>query len=503
MLASEQQIILGILADRHPKRRDELLDPNFPEQKGFIEDPSRLKALFCTRRAAKSYTAGLYMVREALENPGCNCLFLGLTRLSAKGIIWKDILKQINRLHDLGMVFNESEMTATLPNGSVIWITGADADESEMDKLLGRKYRLVCLDEGSLWTVDMRRLVYGILKPAVADHRGTICMFGTASDITQGLFFDITTGEEAGWKLFQWSAHDNPYIAKQWAEELEEIRTQRPLFMDTALYHQWYLNEWEVDTNKLVYRFNPARNLYMSLPLLPPAGWQMVLGVDLGYSPDPSAFSLLAFHENDPRLFGRRSYSRLEMDVTDVANEIKALQKAHPQIFRVVIDGSNKQAVQEIQRRHNLSLTAADKREKADFIEIMNSEMIQGILQFDAVENEELLTEEYPKLIWQTEGDKIALPRREHPGLKNHIADATLYGWRFCYQYLAEKREKAVNPRDRDAYRLHTEKMMEEALERQIEHELAAEAEASFVEMNSMADDEMLSHFVSKKRRAR
>jgi hypothetical protein len=39
---------------------------------------ARLKALFCTRRAAKSYTGGLYLIREALENPGCNCLFIAL-----------------------------------------------------------------------------------------------------------------------------------------------------------------------------------------------------------------------------------------------------------------------------------------------------------------------------------------------------------------------------------------------------------------------------------------
>ena len=74
-----------------------LLDKKFPQQCNFILDPAKLKALFCTRRAAKSYTGGLYMVRECLSNPNINCLFIGLTRQTAEGIVWKDILKVIDR----------------------------------------------------------------------------------------------------------------------------------------------------------------------------------------------------------------------------------------------------------------------------------------------------------------------------------------------------------------------------------------------------------------------
>src|ERR1700677_3174702 len=97
---------------------NDLFDPDFPQQKNFVDDPSKLKGLWCTRRGAKSFTDGLYMVKECLENPGVNCLFVGLTRESAKGIIWKDILKVINRKHRLGAAFNGTNLTMTFPNGS-------------------------------------------------------------------------------------------------------------------------------------------------------------------------------------------------------------------------------------------------------------------------------------------------------------------------------------------------------------------------------------------------
>jgi hypothetical protein len=201
-----------------------IFDPEFPQQLNFVQDPAKLKALWCTRRASKSYTAGLYMVYECLTNPGINCLFIGLTRLSAKGIIWKDILKVINKKYDLGATFQGTELIMTFPNGSIIKLTGIDADEDEMDKELGKKYRLVCIDEASFYTINMNRLVYGVLKPAVADpnkhgDRGTICLMGTSSNFTKGLFYDITTGVEPGWSLHTWTAFDNPYVKKQWQEE--------------------------------------------------------------------------------------------------------------------------------------------------------------------------------------------------------------------------------------------------------------------------------------------
>jgi len=421
-----------------------LFDPNFPQQKQFIDDPNKLKALWCTRRAAKSYTAGLYMIKECLENPGVNCLFVGLTRESAKGIIWKDILKVIDRKHRLNCTFNGTALTMTFPNSSIIWVTGVDADEDEMNKLLGKKYRLVCLDESSLYTIDLRRLVYGVLKPAVADpnasgDRGTICMMGTSSNFTKGLYYDITTKVEPGWSLHTWTAFDNPYVAKQWQEELDEIDTKRPLFKETPLYRQWYLNEWVIDTDKLVYKFNQDRNLFEHRPPHQ-AGWSYVLGVDLGFE-DDSAFVVAAFHENDPVLYIVATYNSKGMDLTDVANKIKYFQGCY-EISKVIIDGANKQGVEEMQRRHGVALTPSEKQDKVTFIELLNADLIQGYVKIH--KNATNLIQELMGLVWKTTGDQIDIPKKEHPALPNHLCDAFLYAWRYCYQYMSEP--KVVRP---------------------------------------------------------
>lgn len=431
---------LRSLVSNSPFDTNDLFDPKFPQQINFCNDPSKLKALFCTRRASKSFTAGLYMIKECLENPGINCLFIGLTRMSAKGIIWKDILKVIDRAHSLECMFNGTDLTMTFPNGSVIYLTGVDADEDEMNKLLGKKYRLVCLDEASMYTINLSRLVYGILKPAVADpnqygERGTICMMGTSSNFTKGLFYDITTGVEPGWSLHTWTAHDNPYVRIQWQEELDEIDRLRPLFKETPLYKQWYLNQWVIDTEKLVYKFNSDKNLFDNRPdKLKPSGWSYVLGVDLGYE-DDSAFVLCAFHENNPTLFILSTYNKKHMDITDVANKIKEYMGQYL-IGKVIVDGSDKQSVEEMRRRHGVPLEAAEKQGKSDFVELLNAELIQAKIKINNKCTN--LINELMGLVWKTTGDVIDLPRKEHPALPNHLCDAFLYAWRYCYQYMSE-----------------------------------------------------------------
>lgn len=441
---------------------ESLLDPDFKCQNDFILDPAKLKVAFCTRRAAKSYTAGLYLIKECLENPGVTCLFIGLTRLSVKAIIWKDILKVINRKHNLGISFNETLLTATFPNGSIIYLVGVDSDEKEKEKLLGQKYRLVILDESASYTINQRELVYGILKPAVADYRGTICMMGTSGNLTKGLFFDITNGKEPGWSTHRWTAHQNPHVARQWQEELDEIKRDRPLFMETPLFKQWYLNQWVVDEDKLVYKYNSSRNQYRDLPKYAAGEWTYSLGVDLGYE-DSSAFTVAASHDYDKTLYFVETFKKSKMDITDVAEKIREFQKKY-NCVKVVMDGANKQAVEEIQKRHQIAITVADKQGKEDFIEIMNGEMIQGFIKLHEILANPL-SEEYQGLIWKMDGDKVAVPRKEHPACENHLTDSALYIWRHNYSYAAD-----AHPRPKPKW--GTQEWAEQQVDEMFEHEL-------------------------------
>jgi len=160
------------------------------------------------------------------------------------------------------------------------------------------------------------------------------------------------------------------------------------------------------------------------------------------------------------------------MDITDVANKIKDLKTKY-NIHKVIIDGANKQAVEEIQKRHSIPLIAADKRGKEDFIEIMNAELIKGTILVNTLQCTALL-DEWQNLVWKMKNEKPVLPKVENPSCDNHIADATLYAWRYCYQYLSET-PKEQPKRGTAAWAEQEVSAMEQAAQEYFEAQEAAE----------------------------
>jgi len=183
----QARAILNELSARQ-KSQVPWLSTSFKQQTDFILDPAPLKAALCTRRAGKSFGVGEYALMTAYKYPGVSVLILGKTRASVKAIYWKDILTVLNRQYNLRAKPNKSELSLELPNGSVVYLSGVDADEDEMHKILGQKFKLVVLDEGGSYNIDQRALVYGILKPAVADYQGQIAMIGTPTNYLNSLY---------------------------------------------------------------------------------------------------------------------------------------------------------------------------------------------------------------------------------------------------------------------------------------------------------------------------
>src|SRR5580692_8855690 len=94
-----------------------LVDDNFEAQKKYILDPALRKGVLCTRRAGKSNGFGRRMYKSCYDFQGSDQLYFGLTRTSAKLIMWDPIIKALDRDLRLGCEFNESELIARIPSG--------------------------------------------------------------------------------------------------------------------------------------------------------------------------------------------------------------------------------------------------------------------------------------------------------------------------------------------------------------------------------------------------
>jgi len=422
----------------------DLLRDSFLEQTTFINHPSKMKALLGTRRVGKSYTAGLYLLKTALERPNTSSVYIGLTRDQAKRIMWNDVLKTLLRKWSIEAKCNETELTITFSNGSILYVLGVDDSEAEKDKLLGKKYALAVIDEAASYTIDLEQLIYKVLKPACSDLGGTICLVGTPDDRKDTIFYELTRDlpvdppqqvRRRGWEVFTWNTERNPHMREAWRETIAELKAANPLIEEEPFFQQHYLGRWVVDVSNKVYRYDPTRNAWDGL--LPDYGWKpwnYVLGIDLGFN-DATAFALLAYHENDGHTYIVRADKWRGLTISQAADKMREWMSQYP-INYFIVDGANKQAVEEIVRHHGLPLQAADKHDKVSFIRIMNSGFLSSKIKVCSMTCLPLV-DEYDKTIW----NKRAMERgiyKEDLSFHPDCADAALYAYRYCYSYASQ-----------------------------------------------------------------
>jgi hypothetical protein len=405
-------------------------DESFPQQWAFVKDKNRFRAALCTRRAGKSWACGEILCEAVWNNQNIACLYITKTREQARDNIWWDVLQVLDDKKKLGFKYNNTDLMAWCTRtNSRIKLFGIDSNPKEQDKILGQKYKVIIIDEVAFLKIDVKQLIVK-LTPSLVDNNGSLILTSTPSNNPNGLFYDLTkdgAGQRQGYSVHTWSTTQNPYVRQQFEETRDRLIASYPGIEQTALFKQHYLGQWCIETDKLVYRYSSLTNCIQALPAS--NKWHRILGIDLGWD-DPSAFVTCAYRDGDTNLYIESAEKQPKMDITAVANKIKALKSVY-NYDCMIIDGANKQAVQEIINRHRLPLICADKAGKEDFIGIMNAEFQCSKIKL--LPNAKPLADEYDKLAWN---EKVTTRKEEDPGCDNHCADAALYAWRRCYQYL-------------------------------------------------------------------
>src|ERR1700753_2203232 len=163
--------ILQKVIDRFGKKSFSLESFLFDKQFEFVHDPHPFKTAVCSRRSGKTVACAAHLISTALSQPDINCLYITLSRSTAKKIIWTE-LKKINRDYNLGAIFNETDLFVKFPNASVIYVSGAN-DESEIDKFLGVPLKLCYIDECQSFRSYIRELIDRVIAPSLMDYAGS------------------------------------------------------------------------------------------------------------------------------------------------------------------------------------------------------------------------------------------------------------------------------------------------------------------------------------------
>lgn len=415
-----------------------LLSELYPKQRAYIEDVSRLKALLGTRRAGKTRALGIDMSHAAAQARANDCLYLNPTAKQARIIMWDgpEGLKRIDERHNLGMHFNNQQMTAVLPSGARIICSGAET-ESDIEQYRGVPFKRVVVDEAGSFKSHLEALIMDVLQPGTADLQGTITLSGTPPKILAGLFYDAIRPDEyrnEAWSLHQLSILDNPFIPHA-LDEMAMVRVANKwdkYFEATGQEHPSYRREWlgecVRELSSLVYKFpGDGRGYYRTLP--PAVAWNKILGIDLGWSAD-TAFREIMYSDEHPQAFAGEEFAAPNLTVTSIGQKIMEMDKRAGGYEAIVADpgalGQN--IIADINERFGLSIKPAEKQHKGDFIEMMNDDLLMGRIKVPV--GDPIVDKEWSVLQWEDEARRV-----EDPRLPNHKSDAFLYAWRESRHY--------------------------------------------------------------------
>lgn len=412
----------------------------FDKQRAFVNSPAKKKAAVCGRRSGKTVCCAYYLVKTAYEEK-CNVAYISLSRKSAKNIIWNEIKTILDRYK----IKYDTDLTALqfrLENGSRIDLHGA-ASEREVEKHRGMHYALVIVDEcGSPQFLPLlENMLTYVLGPTLFDIDGTICLISSPGPICSGMYYRITEGLVPGWETHKWTVLDNPKFPrwrgkKDWRKQaailLSELKVESGWDDESPVYRREWLGSWVKEAISLVYKFSADKNMFASLPK--DIEWSYLMGIDFGVV-DSSAIIVGAYSLDSPTLYIVDVFKKEGLSPGDVAKITKSYhEKYEPQAIDADANGMGLAFITEIEKRYQLPIEKAEKKDKVGFIEIMNDEFRHGRIKIkDTLVD---LLEEITKLQWRDIENKILPDEAE-----DHCCDALLYMWRRSLHYMGKHKQ--------------------------------------------------------------
>lgn len=437
-------------------------DVLFPEQLAFVNDPAPNKVAVCSRRAGKTVSCAAHLLDTAINNPEVVCLYITLSRNNAKKIIWREI-KKFNKEYQLGGVANTSELSISFPNGSIIYLSGAK-DTNEIEKFRGLAIKLCYIDEAQSFRQYIKDLIDDVLSPALMDYSGTLCLIGTPGPIPTGYFHDCWS-KNSTWSKHAWTFWNNPFIiakSKKTHQEMldRELKRRGVTLEDPSIQREWF-GKWVLDSNSLLLQYSPQINHFDELPKKLGAPYHYVLGIDLGFN-DADALAVLAYSDHDPTTYLVEEGVVAKQGLTELVEQINILRQKY-KFVKMVIDegGLGKKLAEELRRRHQIPVEAADKARKMENVAFLNDSLRTG--RFKAKQNSKFAQDSYLVEIDRDKStpDKIKVSDRYH----SDIIDAALYAFKCSPAYAYEPPEAPPVHGSEKWAKKQTEAMFQAALD--------------------------------------
>ena len=237
-------------------------------QQQVADSAKRFKLVTAGRRWGKTFLSIREIAYQA-RLPNRLIWYVCVSYRAAKMIVWKELK---NRLLDLRWVdkINESELSVSLKNGSLICLKGAE----NAQQLRGVSLSYVVIDEAAqvhpdVWTE--------VIRPALADQQGGALFITTPlgrSNWTYDLYAQAQQSPQL-WDAFQFTTADGGFVTESEIQAAKQDMSERQ-------FRQEFLATWEDAASRVAWAFNRDHNVR---DLDSYSTHQLEVGMDFNVSP--------------------------------------------------------------------------------------------------------------------------------------------------------------------------------------------------------------------------
>lgn len=215
-------------------------------QQTIAVSPQRFRCVCAGRRFGKTHLA-IRTLAEWCRMPNKEVWYLAPTYRQAKMIAWKKLKKKLIDLRWVAKI-NESELTITLKNNSVISLKGADS----YDSLRGAGLDGLVIDEAAV--IDPEAW-FEVLRPMLSDKQGKALFITTPAGMNwfYELYQNYLTDPD-NWASFQYTTIDGGNVPE---EEIEQARRD----LDERTFKQEYLATFVTYSGRIYYAFERELNV--------------------------------------------------------------------------------------------------------------------------------------------------------------------------------------------------------------------------------------------------
>ena len=272
-------------------------------QKTVAHDTHRFKVVVAGRRFGKTHLA-IRELCKAARYPDRHVWMIAPTYRQVKQIVWR---KLKTRLQDLNWCakINESELTITLKNDSIISLKGAD----NADSLRGVGLDYLIMDEFA----DIEpEAWFEVLRPTLADRQGGALFIGTPKGVSNWAhdMYQMPVTDPVNWASWQFTTIDGGQVPES---EIEQAKRD----LDERTFRQEFLASFETYSGRIYYAFDRRENVVTEFT---PDTSTILVGID--FNTDPMS-AVVAVRQGDTlyiideiRIFGS--------DTQELCDEIKA-----------------------------------------------------------------------------------------------------------------------------------------------------------------------------------